>query len=112
MKIETRNESDVTIIKPVGRMDFNALSEFQSILNTKIQGGAKKILLDFSQLEYLSSAGIRALMDGMKQLEPNGGKLTFCSLNSQILELFEVVQLKKVFKIYNSEFEALDELIS
>ncbi|HQH74614.1 MAG TPA: STAS domain-containing protein [bacterium] len=112
MKIEVRNESGVAIIKPDGRMDFNALSEFTGALNRSIQEGANKILIDFSSLEYMSSAGIRALMEGMKRLEPRHGVMAFCDLHPQIKELFEVVQLNKIFPIYSSEFEALDALMS
>ncbi len=112
MKIEIRNESGVTIIKPDGRMDFAGLSEFAGILNRSIEEGANKILIDFSSLEYMSSAGIRALMEGLKRLEPQKGVMAFCSLHPQIKELFEVVQLNKIFPIYPSEFEALDVMMT
>lgn len=111
MKIEVRTESDVSIIKPSGNMDFNALNEFSSTLKSTIQEGANKVLLDFADLEYLSSSGIRALMEAMRLLEPKGGTLAFCGLSEQLVELFDVVQLTKVFGIYKSEFEAFDVLI-
>ena len=111
MKIDIRTESGTTIIKPNGTMDFAGLSEFSATLNRTIIDGATKVLLDFSTLEYLSSSGIRSLMEGMKLLEPKGGTLAFCSLNAQLKELFEVVQLTKLFPIYETEFEALDALI-
>ncbi len=111
MKIEVRTETGVTIIKPSGNMDFNALNDFSSTLKRSIEEGAIKVLLDFSDLEYLSSSGIRALMEAMRLLEPKGGTLAFCGLSEQLVELFDVVQLTKVFSIYKSEFEALDALI-
>ncbi len=111
MKIDARTESDVTVIKPEGRMDFNALMEFSALLNRTVQGGAKKVLLDFSALEYLSSSGIRTIVESQKQIDAVKGTLAFCSLNTQIKELFQVVQLDKMFKIYPSEFEALDEMM-
>lgn len=111
MNIEVKKESDVTIVRPNGRMDFNALMEFNALLNKTVQGGAKKLLLDFSDLEYLSSSGIRTLVDCQKQVDAQKGTLAFCALNSQIKELFQVVQLDKVFKIYPSEFEALDAMM-
>ena len=111
MKIDVRTESDVTIIKPEGRMDFNALMEFGSLMTQTIDGGARKILLDFSELEYLSSSGIRTIVDCQKQADAKKGMLVFCALNAQIKELFQVVQLDKVFKIYKTEFEALDHMM-
>lgn len=111
MNVDIRTESDVTIIKPSGRMDFNALMEFSALLNQTLQGGARKMLLDFSDLDYLSSSGIRTMVECQKQVDAQKGTLAFCSLNSQIKELFQVVQLDKVFKIYPSEFEALDHMM-
>ncbi len=111
MKIDVRTESDITIIQPHGRMDFNALNEFSSIVKKNIQDGATKILLDFSNLEYLSSSGIRTLVECQKSVESQKGIFAFCALNAQIEELFQVVQLDKVFKIFPSEFEALDKMM-
>ncbi len=111
MKIDRRNESDVIILQPNGRLDAGALSEFTACLNREINEGARKILLDFSQTDYMSSAGIRALIEGQKQLAAKNGTMAFCSINDQLQELFEVVQLGKIFKIYRSEFDALDAMM-
>ncbi|MBN2329768.1 MAG: STAS domain-containing protein [Candidatus Omnitrophica bacterium] len=112
MKIDIRKESDVTIVKPVGRMDFNSLMEFSALMNQTIQAGAHKLLLDCSELEYLSSSGIRTMVDCQKQIQAQKGTMAFCMLNEQIKELFQVVQLDKLFKIYPTEFEALDKMMA
>ncbi len=111
MKIDVRTESDITIIKPHGRMDFSGLNEFSALVKKNVQDGATKILLDFSDLEYLSSSGIRTLVECQKNIEGKKGIFAFCALNDQIKELFQVVQLDKVFKIFPSEFEALDKMM-
>lgn len=112
MKIDVRKESDVTIVKPIGRMDFNSLMEFSALMNKTIQSGAQKLLLDFSELEYMSSSGIRTIVDCQKQIQAQKGTMAFCMLNEQIKELFQVVQLDKFFKIYRTEFDALDKLMA
>jgi len=110
MKIVQRTESDVTVFRPEGRIDWSSLSEFSSALNRSIQEGAKKVLIDFSQTDYMSSAGLRALTDLLKQMEEAGGEIALCSLNESLKELFRIVNFDKVFTIYENEFEALDRM--
>lgn len=111
MKVEQRTESDVAILEPEGRIDAAGLQEFSATMNRAIQDGYKKILINFSKSDYMSSAGIRVLIEAKKNIDSHKGKLVFCSVNEQLLELFEVVRIDKIFTIYNSEFEALDALL-
>lgn len=111
MKIDKRIESDVAILTPTGRIDPSTMGNFSESLITTIDEGYKKVLVDFSKTEYMSSAGIRAIVEGMKKLEGLGGTLAFCTPSENLQELFSVVQLDKVIKIYKSEFEALDALM-
>ena len=111
MKIDKRIESDVAIIVPDGRLDPTTLGDFSQTLMTTIDEGINKVLIDFSKTEYMSSAGIRAIVEALKKLEAKGGTLAFCTPSDNLKELFNVVQLEKVITIYNSEFEALDKLM-
>ncbi len=111
MKIEQRTEGDITILQPIGRLDASGLPEFTSTLNRTIQEGAKKVLLDFSKMDYMSSAGIRALIEGNRNLAAKKGTMAFCAVNEDLNELFEVVQMGKIFKIYKTEFDALEAMM-
>lgn len=111
MKIQEQTEGNLTILRPEGRIDAAALPEFSAHLNRVIRDGANKVLIDFSKCDYMSSAGIRALLEGYKQMEDKKGQLAFCSVNSNLMELFEVVSLDKVFTIYTTEFDALDKML-
>jgi anti-anti-sigma factor len=112
VKLHEQKESDVVILKPEGRIDASALPEFSAFLYRKIDDGAKKILIDFSGSDYMSSAGIRALLEGYKRIQQNKGDMAFCSVDENLLELFEVVSLDKVFMIYPDEFTALDKMMA
>lgn len=111
MNINVRNESDISIVSLEGRMDWKALSEFSGSVAQLADSGSKKVLLDFSKMEYMSSAGIRALIEAMQTVEKAGGTLAISSPSETLMELFKVVQLEKVIKIYKSELEAIDKLM-
>ncbi len=111
MKIKQRKEEDITIIQPIGRLDSSGIPEFSAVVNRTIQEGATKLILDFAQMDYMSSAGIRALIDGYKQITAKKGTMVFCSVNDDLNELFDVVQFDKIFTMYKSEFDALEALM-
>ncbi len=111
MDMNVRQESDTAIVTLEGKMDWRSLSDFSGSIVQLVDSGTKNILLDFSKMEYMSSAGIRALIEAMQNVESKGGKLAICSPGKSIMELFQVVQLEKIIRIYKTEWDALNELM-
>jgi anti-sigma B factor antagonist len=69
--------------------------------------GWRKILLNFGNVEYLSSAALGKLITLNKKLGQAGGKLILCNIDPQIHEVFEITKLDKFFKIMKEEQAAL-----
>lgn len=71
--------------------------------------GKKKLVVNFSKVEYLSSAAIGKLIALKRKLDGVQGKLALCCIAPPpgIGEIFDIMGLRKVFKIYNDEQEAL-----
>src|SRR4051794_23230748 len=69
--------------------------------------GLRKILLNFSNVEYLSSAALGKLITLNKKLSQAGGKLILCNIDAQIFEVFEITKLDRFFKIIKEEQAAL-----
>ncbi|MEW6236390.1 MAG: STAS domain-containing protein [Candidatus Omnitrophota bacterium] len=105
-----RLENNITIIQPNCKLDVANLKEFSSVLDRVIEEGAIKVLLNFANVDYLSSTGIRVLVDNSKKLKSKKGSLSFCSVRSQMKELFEIVGLHKVFPFYVDEEDALKKI--
>lgn len=112
MDIDVRTEGDLTIVKPSGRIDATALQSFSAFIIKAVADGGKKILVDFTDTEYMSSAGIRSLMEGLRCVEEVNGTFAVCSPNENMRELFDVIRLDQVVKIYNSDFEAIDQMMA
>lgn len=68
----------------------------------------QKIVLDFSNVEYLSSAALGKLITMDKKVKAIGGKLRFCSIRSDILEVFKITRLDKLFTIKENQEKALE----
>ena len=68
----------------------------------------QKIVLDFTNVEYLSSAALGKLITMDKKVKASGGKLRLCSIRSDILEVFKITRLDKLFTIREDREKALD----
>lgn len=106
MQISTRTSSDIHIVAISGSLDSTTSPEAQKSLDM-VLAGAKKVALDFSQLDYISSAGLRILLGAAKQLRGKGGTLGMFGLNQSVREVFEISGFSSILSVYQSEAEAL-----
>lgn len=110
MDIEQKEEEGVCIIQPCGRFDASNMMLFTEKMDQILDGCAKKMLIDLSELEYLSSSCLGMLIEIQKKAINKGIHIALCSPNQNILELLHVVQLDTLFEIYNSKAEAIEEM--
>lgn len=106
MEISTRTSNDIHIVAIAGSMDSGTSPEAQKALDT-VLAGAKKVALDFSRLDYISSAGLRVLLGAAKKLKASGGTLRMFGLNQSVREVFEISGFSTILSVYPSETEAL-----
>lgn len=86
-----------------GRIDTITVPILERAL-TKTNGS---VFLDFSDIDYLSSAGIRLLISFTKRLKSSGGRLVLFSLDENVLEVIKMTGLLSLFNIYNTKQEAM-----
>ena len=72
--------------------------------------GRRKIVLDFSNVEYLSSAALGKLITMNKKVTDAGGQLRLCAIRPDIYEVFTITRLNKVFDIKDTQEQALASL--
>jgi stage II sporulation protein AA (anti-sigma F factor antagonist) len=76
--------NDISVVSPQGRLDSVTSTNFERDLLENIDSGATRLLLDFSKLDYISSAGLRSVLLAAKRIRASGGRMSLCSLNRQI----------------------------
>lgn len=106
MDVSTRTEHDVTIIAFAGNLDSNTSPVAQQALDGILAGGGKKMIIDFSALDYISSAGLRVLLGTAKQLQKSGGALRLFGLNETVREVFEISGFSTILTVKSSEADA------
>ena len=109
-RLEVEDIGDVTVINFVDRKildEQNIQIIGEQLFGLVDQDGRRKLLLNFGNVEYLSSAALGKLITLNKKLQQAGGRLVLCNIDPQIHEVFEITKLDKFFKIYRSEQTAL-----
>ena len=106
MDVSTRSEQDVTIVAFAGNLDSNTAPAAQQALDGVLAAGGKKLVVDFSALDYISSAGLRVLLGTAKKLQGSGGALRLFGLNETVREVFEISGFSTILAVRGTESEA------
>jgi stage II sporulation protein AA (anti-sigma F factor antagonist) len=90
MQINEERLADILVLQPTGRLDSTTSAEFEKRLLEIVQAGEHKLLLDFSALDYIASAGLRVLLMAAKRSKQGGHQMVLCGLHASIHKVFEV----------------------
>ncbi|MDR2367097.1 MAG: STAS domain-containing protein [Deltaproteobacteria bacterium] len=107
MKLDITEEGAKVIVTVSGRLEAITVAAFDETVQPL--PGAKpprSILMDLSQLDFISSAGLRSLLTLGKACRTSGDRLAFCSLNPMVADVFNISGFKQIFKIYADRDEA------
>jgi len=107
MEITTTNKDNATTLSLNGRIDTATAPELEQAINKVIDGGQRKVLLDFAGISYISSGGLRVLLATAKKLKNPGDKFGICALSPEVLKILKLAGFTSIFSIYASEGEAL-----
>jgi anti-anti-sigma factor len=110
MEITKRKEKDIMIISVKGRMDAVTAPSFEEDMADLISKGEKAFIINFSKLEYISSAGLRSILAAAKQLKEKQGKLLFAGLVGPVQEVFKIAGFYSIFQAYDTEEAAINQL--
>jgi anti-sigma B factor antagonist len=109
-RIEVENVGDVTTVKFVDKRildEQNIQLIGEQMFQLIEEDGVKKLLLNFENVEYLSSAALGKLITLNKKVKKVNGILKLCCIKPEIYEVFEITNLNKVFQILDTEEKAL-----
>jgi len=110
VEIGERHDGDILILRPVGRIDNETSPDFQTRLLGSLTNAGAVVLVDFSAVDYISSAGLRALMMGSKQSKVAKGRLAVAALGSIVKEIFEISRFSLVVDVFDTPADALAAL--
>ena len=97
MTLEKINDGSKLTVKIIGRLDTTTAPELDNFMRENLNG-VTDLLLDFAQLEYLSSAGLRVLLATQKTMNKQGN-MVIKNVNETIMEVFDITGFVDILTI-------------
>ncbi len=107
MEITTNSINDATIVAINGKLDALTCGNVETALAQLIDSGKTSLVIDFTELSYISSAGLRILLKTAKQLKGINGSLVLCCMKDFIKEVFDVSGFSSIIPITDTVENAL-----
>ena len=110
MECKVRAIANVVLIQVVGRIDHTTAKAFEDALSPHVSdcaGEDKILVLDFSGVIFISSAGLRVLMIAAKQCRKQNGKMVLAALQPMIQEVFQISRFDSLFELFPTVRAAL-----
>lgn len=110
MDLRTMREGANLIVDVEGRVDGTNATDFQAALERAVQPTDRAVIMDMAGLQFIASAGLRAILMAARSLRQQDAKLLGCSLSEKIREVFEISGFDRIVDIYGSREDALRAL--
>ncbi|HUS84236.1 MAG: STAS domain-containing protein [Anaerolineales bacterium] len=98
MEITVKGYKRVTVMTVTGRVDSVTYGEFESSLQAEMEQGRVNVALDLSGVEFMSSAGLRVLVNARKTVKNAGGRIVIAQPSPQVTETLEIAGLEILFE--------------
>ena len=99
-------KTGVYVVKPEGRLDSETYSVLEKKIDSLMESATRVLILDMSDLDYISSAGVRVVFKAKKALNASGGELMMANLKPQIRKVFEIINALPSISVFKNIKEA------
>jgi anti-sigma B factor antagonist/stage II sporulation protein AA (anti-sigma F factor antagonist) len=111
LDVSSRRYNDAVVATPAGRVDHASADALQQALAPAMtDAGSAALVLDFTNVEYISSVGLRVLMMASKQLRGREARIAVAALQPVVREIFEIARFQHVVEVFPSVRDALAAL--
>jgi len=110
MNIEPTELEKAVLLKVSGRMDAENAHEFEDACQRWITQGARHLIADLHDLQYVSSMGLRSFLSVAQKLQSSSGSLILCGLHGLPRQVFEMTRLIGLFPVFETTDQAIATL--
>jgi anti-anti-sigma factor len=110
LSIQVRDVDGVAVMRPEGFINAHTVRQFEGALEALVKAGRFTILLDCKTLNYISSAGLGAIMGLIETVRENGGDILLCNLQDNVYAIFDTLGFTQLYRVFGTDAEALHEL--
>jgi anti-sigma B factor antagonist len=107
LSIQVHDVDGVSVLRPEGFINAHTVRQFEGALEALVHEGRYTILLDCRALNYISSAGLGAIMGLIEPVRENGGDIMLCNLQKNVFEIFDTLGFTQLYRVFATDAEAL-----
>jgi anti-sigma B factor antagonist len=107
MTLSEEKNGKVLVLGLSGKIDIEGANVFMDKITQILNSGERYVLLDFTDITYINSSGLRALVMAAKQLAGSGGMLVLAGVSEPILKILKMTGLASTFSLQPTRTEAL-----
>jgi anti-anti-sigma factor len=108
MTITSTHAGDAVVLRVAGRLDAITSPEFENTCQQSVKPETRRMVVDFEGVEYISSAGLRAILLAGKAVRAGGGVLGLSGLRGTVKNTLEMAGFAALFPVYDSIEAALE----
>lgn len=106
MKIRKEKQGEILVLRPVGRLDSENSPGFEKAVEEAVGKGETNLIVDMSEVNYMSSRGLRAFLTGAKCAQAAGGKLVACAPQEAVHKVFDMTGVATMLGVFGTIKEA------
>ncbi len=105
--INVTDRGDIKVVKCTGYIDTTTSSQLENKMAELLQKKNYKIIMDLSEVDYISSAGWGIFISEIKNIRKNKGDLKLASMKPEVMEIFELLDFTNILEYYKTVDEAV-----
>lgn len=103
--------NNIWLVGVNGRLDQQQTPDLEQRLRDMLGSGHNRLIIDLTQVTYINSGGLRALVTGWRETQQQNGRFVLCGLGPRLQEIFEMVGFDQVFQIYETRTAAQEAFV-
>ena len=107
MEITEERRANVLILRLMGKLDASTSKALEDTILPHIASGQDRLVVELSQLDYISSAGLRVFLLAAKRMNEAQGKMILCSLKDSVKQVFDIAGFSSFLTLAGSIEEAI-----
>lgn len=107
-----RDNQDISVLALKGFLDAHTYPHFEAELQKLVDEKRYKIVVDFQELNYISSAGLGVFMGFIETVRENAGDIKLCTLSPKVFKVFDLLGFPTLYEILPTENDAIERFLS
>ena len=107
LNITVEHRDKVSIVYPEGFINAHTVNQFEQALQNLVEEKRFRLIINGKRLQYISSAGLGALMGVIEEIRDNEGDIRLCSLAESVFNVFDILGFTELYEIFEEEEPAI-----